>query len=60
MWLFATACPLTGENGDMAGAIETFQDVTRLINVQKESRKNEEKYRALFENAGDAIFFNGL
>ncbi len=56
MWLFATACPLTDERGEVIGAIETFQDVTRLINAQKESRKNEEKYRALFENAGDALF----
>jgi len=31
--------------------METFQDVTRLINTQKESRKNEEKYKALFESA---------
>ncbi|MFA5903162.1 MAG: ATP-binding protein, partial [Desulfobacula sp.] len=51
MWLFVTACPLTDESGNVIGAIETFQDVTRLINAQKESRKNEEKYRVLFENA---------
>lgn len=51
MWLFAMACPLMDESGNVIGAIETFQDVTRLINAQKESRKNEEKYRKLFENA---------
>ena len=41
MWLLAAACPLTDENGDVIGAIEIFQDVTRLINAQKESRKNQ-------------------
>jgi len=51
MWLFVTACPLTDEKGRVIGAVETFQDVTRMINAQKESRKNEEKYRALFENS---------
>src|SRR3989339_539974 len=54
MWLFVTACPLTDEKGRVIGAIETFQDVTRLINAQKESRKNEEKYRVLFENGLEA------
>ena len=54
MWLFVTACPLTDEKGRVIGAIETFQDVTRMINAQKESRKNEEKYRVLFENGLEA------
>ena len=56
MWLLANACPLTDAHGNVIGAMETFQDVTNLINAQKESRKNEEKYMSLFENAGDAFF----
>ena len=56
MWMSAAACPLTDEAGQIIGAIETFQDVTRLINAQMESKKNEEKYRSLFENSGDALF----
>lgn len=56
MWLLVKACPLTDEKGSVIGALETFQDVTQLINAREESRKNEEKYRALFENAGDALF----
>ncbi|MCD4675378.1 MAG: PAS domain S-box protein [Desulfobacula sp.] len=56
MWLLANACPLTDVQGNVIGAMETFQDVTNLINAQKESRKNEEKYVSLFENAGDAFF----
>ncbi|NOX35220.1 MAG: PAS domain S-box protein [Deltaproteobacteria bacterium] len=56
MWLLANACPLTDDNANVIGAIETFQDVTKLINAQKESRRNEEKYRTLFKNAGDAFF----
>lgn len=55
MWLFATACPLTDEQGEIIGAMETFQDVTSLINARKESRRNEEKYRSVFTDAGDAL-----
>lgn len=56
MWLLANACPLTDADGNVTGAIETFQDVTKMIRAQKESRKNEKKYRSLFEEAGDAFF----
>lgn len=55
MWLLAHACPLTGDDGKVIGAIETFQNVTKLIETQKESNRNEKKYRSLFENAGDAF-----
>ncbi len=56
MWLCAHACPLTDEDGKIIGAIQTFQDITKLLDSQKESKKNEDKYRSLFENAGDAFF----
>ncbi|MCP4024166.1 MAG: PAS domain S-box protein, partial [Desulfobacteraceae bacterium] len=56
MWLFVTACPLIDDHGEIIGAIETFQNVTKLINTQKELTKNEKKYRSLFADAGDALF----
>jgi len=52
-WLFFTAAPLHGLNGEVIGAIETLQDTTerkRAEEAHAESQRllAEEKYRTLF------------
>ncbi|WP_200283920.1 EAL domain-containing protein [Rhabdochromatium marinum] len=52
-WLFFTAAPLRGTNGEIIGAIETLQDTTErkraeLARAESERRLAEENYKALF------------
>ncbi len=44
-----TASPLYDEKGQMAGAIESVQDITRLKNIEEELRETQDKYRRLLE-----------
>ncbi|BBO74760.1 hypothetical protein DSCW_21770 [Desulfosarcina widdelii] len=55
-WLFFTAAPLTDADGNISGAIETFQDITDKRMAEQELRASESRYRQLFESANDAIF----
>ncbi|WP_319524584.1 PAS domain S-box protein [uncultured Desulfosarcina sp.] len=55
-WLFFTAAPLTDAEGNISGAIETFQDITDKRTAEQELRASEARYRQLFESANDAIF----
>ena len=52
-WLYFTAAPLRGPNGDVVGAIETLQDTTERKRAEEaraasERRLAEENYKALF------------
>lgn len=52
-WLFFTAAPLRGVNGEVIGAIETLQDTTErklaeLAFAESERRLAEENYKTLF------------
>jgi PAS domain S-box-containing protein len=40
--------------------IGTLQDITERKEAQEELKRNEERYRALFEQSNDAIFLNRL
>jgi hypothetical protein len=44
-----TASPLYDEKGQLAGAIESVQDITHVKNIELELRETREKYRQLLE-----------
>jgi two-component system, cell cycle sensor histidine kinase and response regulator CckA len=46
---------LYDENGRVTGAIESIRDITQRKHYETSLRESEEKYRALFEQARDAI-----
>jgi len=43
------------ENGKIAGAVVTFQDITDRVRVETALRQSEEKYRLLFDKAASLI-----
>ncbi len=49
-WLHFIAAPLIGDNGEVIGAVETLEDITTFIGIQKELQESEERYSALFSN----------
>lgn len=55
-WVFAKVSPLYDQDGRIIGAIETIRDITKLKESEQALQKRESYFRALFENAGDAIF----
>jgi diguanylate cyclase (GGDEF)-like protein/PAS domain S-box-containing protein len=46
-WLFFTSAPLSNGNGEIIGAIETFQDITEQIRAEEELRQSEQRYREM-------------
>ena len=48
-WLFFTAAPLIDETGEIVGAIETFQDVSKRRLAEEALRKSERRYRTLLD-----------
>ncbi|MEF8836105.1 MAG: PAS domain S-box protein, partial [Candidatus Thermoplasmatota archaeon] len=55
-WVYFTAAPIKDSKGDRVGAIETLQDISERKEKEEALKENEEKYRAIFESANDAIF----
>jgi len=56
-WLFFTAAPLHGLDGEIIGAIETLQDTTERKQAEADSQRQlaEEKYRVLFNEMISAL-----
>jgi PAS domain S-box-containing protein len=54
--LWGEARPFFDRNGERWGAIEVVRDVTDQKRIENALRESELKFRALFENANDAIF----
>jgi PAS domain S-box-containing protein len=55
-----TASPLYDEKGQLAGAIESVQDITRMKKAEEEIAESREKYRLLLENVSDSIVVQGI
>ena len=55
-----TASPLYDEKGQVDGAIESVQDVTRIIKDEMEIVENREKYRLLLQNVSDAVVVHSI
>lgn len=55
-----TASPLYDEKGQLAGAIESVQNITRIKKAEEEIAENREKYRLLLENVSDSVVVFGI
>jgi PAS domain S-box-containing protein len=49
-WLHAIAAPVSDSSGNLIGAMETIEDITRLVEAQDELKESESRYSALFSN----------
>ncbi|HII80934.1 MAG TPA: PAS domain S-box protein [Methanosarcina sp.] len=58
-WVRAIGRPAI-KDGKVVKLIGTLQDITERKEAQEELKRNEERYRALFEQSNDAIFLNQL
>lgn len=54
-WLHFTATLLKDIRGDVFGALETLEDITRRVNAENALKRNLERFRALAESAVDGI-----
>lgn len=55
-WLSVNAAPLFDEDGNLAGGIATFIDITERKKTEEEIRANEERMRIFFDNVPLGIF----
>jgi len=59
-WLHFTASLIKDSDGEIIGAIETLQDITRRKRAEEALKESESSYRELFEAALDAIWVHDL
>jgi PAS domain S-box-containing protein len=52
-WARSSAAPLV-DNGDVVGAVATFEDITDRHRMMESLKESEERYRSLVENSPDA------
>jgi len=53
----AKGTPLTDQTGKVIELIGTVQDITENRQVEENGRKSEKKYRTLFENMAQGVFY---
>ncbi|MPM36328.1 Sensor histidine kinase RcsC [bioreactor metagenome] len=58
-WVRAIVRPVMKDD-KVVKLLGTFQDITERREAQEELKRNEERYRGLFEQSNDAIFLNRL
>lgn len=54
-YLYVSASPVFGSDGETVKVTEIARDITRRKETEKELQANEEKYRVLFESSADGI-----
>lgn len=59
-WLHFTASPIRDNNGKVIAAIETLEDITERKSAEDALHESEKSFRALFEDAYDAIWVHDL
>ncbi len=50
-----TAAPLHDAEGHVTGSVVVFRDISERLQAQRALEQSEQRYRAIMENAGDAI-----
>jgi two-component system cell cycle sensor histidine kinase/response regulator CckA len=51
-----TKAPLRSQGGDITGIVTAGLDISARYRAEQALRQSEERFRSLFDNAGDAIF----
>jgi PAS domain S-box-containing protein len=54
-YLWSTAAPLIGRDGNIIGAVQSIRDISDRKQAEETVKQSEEKYRQLFETVSDAI-----
>ncbi len=55
-WASTTKMPLLNSEGEITGVFGITRDITERKLIEEKIRKNEELYRAMFENSADGMF----
>ena len=55
-WTDTTKLPLVDKDGQVYGVLAVFEDISARMEMEESLRESEERYRALFDTANDAIF----
>lgn len=55
-WVYATATPLKGEDGNIRNFMGVLLDVTKRRLSETALRESEDRFRTIFEHSEDAIF----
>jgi PAS domain S-box-containing protein len=53
--VFFIAAPILDTDDRISGAIETLQDITRVVRTEEDLRASEERYRILTEHVADGV-----
>jgi two-component system cell cycle sensor histidine kinase/response regulator CckA len=56
VWVNTIKTPVRDENGNIVGVLGTFFDITQRKRAEQALKESEERFRAVFETARDAIF----
>jgi two-component system, sensor histidine kinase len=60
VWMVWTNKPIFDEHGDVAEILAIGADITERKRAEEALRRSEQRFRAVFEGAGDAIYVHDL